>query len=126
MSLTHCLIKSNAEKIWDINFESALHTSRAFCRLCVNQKVVLFVSSIAGLEAFGAPVDYSTAKAAIIKALNMARKVATEARVNVLAPGNVYFEGGSWDEKNNKPDQVQHMINSHGSNETFWHTRRSG
>ena len=103
------------EKIWDINFESALHTSRAFLPTLRESKgCFLFVSSIAGLEAFGAPVDYSTAKAAIISlAKNMARKVATEVRVNVLAPGNVYFKGGSWDEKIlQKPDQVKQMINS--------------
>ena len=29
----------------------------------------------------------------------MARKLAPMIRVNVIAPGNVYFEGGSWDEK---------------------------
>ena len=61
---------------------------------------LLFISSIAGMEAFGAPTDYSTAKAAIIAlAKNMARKLAPGVRVNVIAPGNVCFEGGSWDEK---------------------------
>ena len=34
------------------------------------------------------------------KAKNMARKLASDnVRVNVIAPGNVYFKGGSWDEK---------------------------
>jgi 3-oxoacyl-[acyl-carrier protein] reductase len=48
----------------------------------------------------GAPTDYSTAKTAIISlSKNMARKLAPSVRVNVIAPGNVYFEGGSWDEK---------------------------
>ena len=63
----------------------------------------LFISSIAGMEAFGAPTDYSTAKTAIIAlAKNLARKLAPIVRVNVIAPGNVYFEGGSWDEKINR------------------------
>jgi NAD(P)-dependent dehydrogenase (short-subunit alcohol dehydrogenase family) len=31
-----------------------------------SNRVVLFISSIAGMEVIGAPVDYSTAKAAII------------------------------------------------------------
>ena len=49
---------------------------------------LLFVSSIAGLEAIGAPSDYSTAKSAIIAlAKNLARKLANEnIRVNVIAP----------------------------------------
>ena len=90
------------QKTWNSNFESALQTSRAFLPMLKKSKgCLLFVSSIAGLEAFGAPTDYSTAKSAIIAlAKNMARKLASDnVRVNVIAPGNVYFEGGSWDEK---------------------------
>ena len=90
------------KKTWDINFESALQTARVFLPTLKKSKgCLLFVSSIAGIEAFGAPTDYSTAKAAIITlAKNMARKLAcNNVRVNVIAPGNVYFEGGSWHEK---------------------------
>ena len=69
--------------------------------------VLLFVSSIAAIEAFGAPTDYSTAKSAVIAlAKNIARKLAPDVRVNVVAPGNVYFKGGSWDDKINK-DQAR-------------------
>ena len=74
---------------------------------------LLFVSSIAGMEAFGAPTDYSVAKTAIISlAKNMARKLASDhVRVNVVAPGNVYFEGGTWDKKiEEDPDQVRNII----------------
>jgi len=90
------------KKTWDSNFESALRTARVFLPTLKKSKgCLLFVSSIAGIEAFGAPTDYSTAKAAIIAlAKNMARKLAcNNVRVNVIAPGNVYFKGGSWDEK---------------------------
>jgi len=90
------------KKTWNSNFESALQTARTFLPMLEkSQGVLLFVSSIAGMEAFGAPTDYSTAKSAIIAlAKNMARKLASDnVRVNVIAPGNVYFEGGSWDEK---------------------------
>jgi len=76
--------------------------------------VLLFISSIAGIEAFGAPTDYSTAKTAVIAlAKNMARKLAKEVRVNVLAPGNVLFPGGSWDEKiKDDPSEVEKIIES--------------
>jgi len=86
---------------WNNNFESALQTARVFLPMLQKSKgCLLFVSSIAGMEAFGAPVDYSTAKTAVTAlAKNMARKLGGEVRVNVLAPGNVYFPGGSWDEK---------------------------
>ena len=89
------------KKTWNSNFESALQTARTFLPMLEkSQGVLLFVSSIAGMEAFGAPTDYSTAKTAIIAlSKNMARKLAPNIRVNVIAPGNVYFEGGSWDEK---------------------------
>ena len=89
------------QKTWNSNFESALQTARTFLPMLEKSKgCLLFISSIAGLEAFGAPTDYSTAKTAIIAlAKNMARKLAPDVRVNVIAPGNVYFEGGSWDEK---------------------------
>ena len=89
------------KKTWNSNFESTLQTARTFLPMLErSQGVLLFVSSIAGMEAFGAPTDYSTAKTAIIAlSKNMARKLAPNVRVNVIAPGNVYFEGGSWDEK---------------------------
>ena len=88
-------------KTWNNNFESALQTARTFLPMLEKSHgVLLFISSIAGMEAFGAPTDYSTAKTAIIAlAKNISRKVAPNVRVNVIAPGNVYFEGGSWDEK---------------------------
>ena len=89
------------QQTWNSNFESALLTARTFLPMLEDSRgVLLFVSSIAGLEAFGAPTDYSTAKTAIIAlAKNMSRKLAPNVRVNVVAPGNVYFRGGSWDEK---------------------------
>ena len=89
------------KKTWNSNFESALQTARIFLPMLKKSNgCLLFVSSIAGMEAFGAPTDYSTAKSAIIAlAKNMARKLAPGVRVNVIAPGNVYFEGSSWDEK---------------------------
>jgi len=101
------------KKTWSNNFESALHTARTFLPLLRESKgCLLFVSSIAGLEAFGAPVDYSTAKAAVLAlAKNMGRKLAQEVRVNILAPGNVYFPGGSWDEKiQQDPERVERII----------------
>jgi len=103
------------QKTWNNNFDSALHTARIFLPLLRESKgCLLFVSSITAMEAFGAPVDYSTAKSAVSAlAKNMARKLAQEVRVNVLAPGNVYFTGGSWDEKiQHDPERVEKIIES--------------
>ena len=100
-------------KTWTNNFETALQTSQTFLPLLQKSKgCLLFISSIAGLEAFGAPVDYSTAKTAVVAlAKNMARKLAKEVRVNVIAPGNVIFDGSSWYEKIKKnPEHVKKII----------------
>jgi 3-oxoacyl-[acyl-carrier protein] reductase len=100
---------------WESNFESALNTSRVFLPMLEASKgCLLFISSIAGIEAIGAPTDYSTAKAAInALSKNLAKKLAPNVRVNVLAPGNVYFKGGSWDKKIKKDkDAVQELIKS--------------
>lgn len=103
------------ESVWDMNFNSVLLTTRTFIPLLSKPGAnVLFISSIVALEAFGAPVDYSTAKSAVNAfAKNLARKVAPDVRVNVIAPGNIYFEGGSWSQKiNDNAQQVQAMLQS--------------
>jgi 3-oxoacyl-[acyl-carrier protein] reductase len=65
------------------------------------QGSIVFIASIAGLEAAGGPLPYSTAKAALISySGRLARELAGKGvRVNCVAPGNVLFEGGSWEEK---------------------------
>ena len=103
------------KKTWDNNFETALNTARTFLPMLIESKgCLLFVSSITAMEAFGAPVDYSTAKTAVAAlAKNMARKLAQEVRINVLAPGNVFFEGGAWDVKiKQDPINVKKIIKS--------------
>jgi 3-oxoacyl-[acyl-carrier protein] reductase len=62
---------------------------------------LIFVSSIAGLEAIGAPAAYAAAKAALQALVKtMARELGPHGvRVNAVAPGNVLFEGGSWERK---------------------------
>jgi 3-oxoacyl-[acyl-carrier protein] reductase len=86
---------------WRNNFTSAEITARATLPLLkASGGCLLFVSSIAGLEAIGSPTDYSVAKSALVALTKqMARRLAPGVRVNCLAPGNVYFPGGSWDAK---------------------------
>lgn len=88
--------------VFDINFTVAVNAVRE-CYASIQQArgSIVFISSITGIEAFGAPVDYSTAKAAVIAfSKNLARKVARDGvRVNCIAPGNVFFQGSVWDEK---------------------------
>ena len=102
------------DKVFRVNFDSAVHTARTFYPLLKeSQGNLLFIASITGLEALGAPVDYSVAKTAVIAyAKNLARKAAADGiRVNCIAPGNIYFEGGSWDERKKKnPEEVKKII----------------
>ena len=101
------------EKTWQVNFQSALLSTRIFLpQLQKSKGCLLFISSIAGVEALGAPVDYSTAKTALNAfAKNLSRKVAPDVRVNVVAPGNIYFPDGIWDKKIKKDEKtVKAMI----------------
>jgi 3-oxoacyl-[acyl-carrier protein] reductase len=66
---------------------------------------LLFISSIAGLAALGTPITYGTSKAALNHlAKELSRLVAAKGvRVNVIAPGNISFAGGEWQERVDGP-----------------------
>jgi 3-oxoacyl-[acyl-carrier protein] reductase len=107
--------KDQWKDVWNINFETSLITARTFLPMLESSSgALLFISSITALEAFGAPVDYSTAKSAVVAfSKNLARRVADRVRVNVVAPGNVNFEGSSWDQKKKQdPEKVDQIIKS--------------
>lgn len=59
---------------------------------------IIVISSIAGVDAMGAPVAYGVAKAGLNHYVaSMARLLGPALRINVVAPGNILFDGGSWD-----------------------------
>jgi 3-oxoacyl-[acyl-carrier protein] reductase len=60
---------------------------------------VVVIASIAGLESIPAPITYSAAKAALIAAAQTLSRHVKGVRVNVVAPGNVLFPGGSWERR---------------------------
>ncbi len=94
--------REHFDAVFRENFDTAVNAAREFLPLIKEARGnMLFISSIAGMEAFGAPVDYSVAKTAVLSfSKNIARKLANEhVRVNCIAPGNILFPGGSWDEK---------------------------
>jgi len=108
------LTKFDWDLSWDTNFISALNSTRVFeehIKKCNGS--ITFISSIAGIEYLGAPISYSTAKAALnafAKALSF--KLSPNVRVNVVAPGNILIENGVWDKKiKNNPEIVNNMIN---------------
>ena len=85
---------------FETNFQTAVNLARATQNeLHKTRGNLLFISSIAGLEVIGAPTDYSIAKSALITlSKQLAHKLAPEIRVNCLAPGNIFFKGGRWEE----------------------------
>jgi 3-oxoacyl-[acyl-carrier protein] reductase len=74
---------------------------------------ITFISSIAGCEAINAPLTYSVAKAAVQSAMkSLSRLVGPQGvRVNAVAPGNVLFARGSWENKLKEQGEVveQHI-----------------
>lgn len=99
-------------RVWKQNFQTAENIARiGVSYITPGTGCIIFISSIAGLEAFGAPTDYSIAKSAVISlSKNLARKLAPDIRVNCVAPGNIFFEGGSWDEKVKQDSQRIYQI----------------
>ena len=76
---------------------------------------IVCISSICGLQTLGAPVTYSGAKAALNAYVRgMARPLGGEGiRIVAVAPGNVFFQGGTWDKKlHNDRAAVTAMLDS--------------
>ena len=85
---------------FETNFHGAVRlTTEALPQMIEAKRgAIVLISSIAGVESSPAPLPYSSAKNALIAyAKNLARQVASAGvRVNAVAPGNIFFEGGSW------------------------------
>ena len=98
---------------WALNFNTGLNVARIFSPdLKKTKGVLIFNSSIAGIEYIGAPTVYHTAKAALISfSKSLSHKLAPEIRVNIVAPGNIFFPGGTWDIKQNTdPKSIDKML----------------
>lgn len=71
------------------------------------------VSSIAGAEAIGAPVEYSMAKSTLSPLIgNLAREFAP-VRCNLVTPGNVHTINSVWDQKmRSSPEKLRQELKS--------------
>lgn len=70
--------------------------------LAASKGVVVCISSICGMEVIpGAPVTYSSAKAALHAYVRgIARPLGNQGvRINAVAPGNILFDGSVWSRK---------------------------
>jgi len=91
------------QRVFEINFFGSMRFAAAVLERLVARRSgsLTFISSIAAIEAIGAPVPYAAAKAALGMGIkSFARQVgASGVRVNAVAPGNTIFPGGTWERK---------------------------
>lgn len=101
-------------RVFEINFYSVVKTIDVYKKQLINVKgTIICISSICGHEALGAPVAYSVAKSALNSYVNnMSRFFGDHGvRLNAISPGNIFFEGSSWERKlKENPDRVQSML----------------
>jgi 3-oxoacyl-[acyl-carrier protein] reductase len=99
----------------DVNFRGTVRLVRAFLPEMVSRRsgVVILIGSIAGLEATMAPMPYAAAKSALaIYTKSLARRIGVNGiRVNMVAPGNILFTGGRWEQRQKEdPAGVARML----------------
>jgi len=105
------------QRVFSLNLWSTTNiVEAARTSLAASRGVVVCVSSICGLEVIpGAPVTYSTAKAALHAYIRgIARPLGQEGvRINAVAPGNILFDGSIWSRRIIEDEQsVKSMLES--------------
>ena len=76
---------------------------------------IVLIGSICGYQDFKAPDGYTVGKLALRGVLKLlARKLSKrKIRVNMISPGNIYFDGGNWASKlTENPEEVKRLIQS--------------
>ena len=103
-------------RIYETNLFGSMRLTQALLpHLVKNKGSVVLIGSIAGIEATKAPLGYGSAKAALAHyGKNLARQLGAEGvRVNVVAPGNILFPGGTWETHlHERREQVTRYIES--------------
>lgn len=101
-------------KMININLFSAINIIKAAENQLMKSKgVIICISSIAGMRVTGAPITYSTTKAALNTFVkNLSKPLAKKGiRINVVAPGNIIFKGSVWEKKlKENPYTVKKML----------------
>tara|TARA_B110000438_G_C15756286_1_gene625245 strand:- start:257 stop:1006 length:750 start_codon:yes stop_codon:yes gene_type:complete len=93
------------QKMFEINFLSAINIIKYSEKYLIKSKgAIVCISSIAGVNKTGAPLPYSTAKAAINMYVRSSSKyfASYKVRINAVAPGNIMFKGSVWERKMKK------------------------
>lgn len=104
-------------KMFNINFLSATNIIEASKSYLINTKgSIICISSICGNEVIKkAPIPYSVAKSALnayVKSISIPLGE-FGIRINAISPGNILFQGSTWDFKLEKdPNSVEQLLNS--------------
>lgn len=112
------------DETWDAGFaqnlDSAYRLARAALRVMTPRRAgaLVFISSIAGVAAMGSSLTYGTGKAAMNHLSKELARIAGRSgiRVNAVAPGNILFPGGSWEER---------VASEHGDKVLAWVQREA-
>jgi 3-oxoacyl-[acyl-carrier protein] reductase len=108
--------ESEWQRLFQLNFFASVRLTQSVLPYLLanpNGGSILYISSIVAIEASSAPLPYSAAKASLLNySKNLARQLgAQKIRVNSIAPGNIYFPGGTWQRRlDEKPDSVNAML----------------
>ena len=85
------------------NLGSSFRVARGALKRMTTRKegAIVLISSIAGVRAMGTALTYGTAKAAVNHLAGELARIAgkNNVRVNALAPGNIIFPGGEWEQR---------------------------
>jgi len=104
------------QRLFELNFFASTRLTQAVLpHLLANPAggSILYISSIVAVEATPAPLPYSAAKSALVNySKNLARQLGSQkVRVNTIAPGNIFFPGGSWERHlANRREAVEAML----------------
>ena len=102
------------QRVFTLNLWSTTNTVEAAREaLAASKGAIVCVSSICGLEVIpGAPVTYSSAKAALNAYVRgIARPLGKlGVRINAIAPGNILFDGSVWFRKLSENEEMVHEM----------------
>ena len=92
--------------MWDINYFSNRMIAKSFVNATKklssnpnpNEYFITLTSTIAADLFINCPTEYSSSKSALVRLCkDLSWKLSPTYRVNCIAPGNIYFKGGTWD-----------------------------
>lgn len=90
------------KRLYDINLFSAVHLVDKCKPLLMNAELsnIIMVSSITAFDGMAAPPAYAASKAGINSLTKYLGDDLADSgiRVNAVAPGNIFYEGGRWEE----------------------------